>query len=235
MLLRYPARRALFEQRVVVERANAIDMGFDVTKLEQLIEREIDAPMRWTAATTSVGGSASGYQSETWIQGKLKLSGWYEHVELDPERCAANTCSDAATGEVTCSDRLELGIEGEFRTRDGAVSALLSGYVLQGRAGFPFGDVAAGSLRADLHDVNGVLEIAPPSDMTLVEALLMTDVYFEANQTEGSLRPYMLLTETAGSAAEYVPLSGYWPDMRAQPVTQLDASAAPCATDSHTP
>jgi hypothetical protein len=209
-----PSACTQFEERAVIERAEAQALGFDVTNLENLVTREIDAPLRWSAATTNTGGPAAGYQAETWIDGNLRLSGKYEYFALDPQRCEGNTCFAATTSEVTCSDRLTLGIEGKVRTRDGAVSASVSGYLLQGRAGFPFGEIPAGTLRADLHDVVGTLEVSPPTDMTIVEALFMIDIYLKETQTEGGLRPHLLLSKSSGTGADYIPLHGEWPDRR---------------------
>jgi hypothetical protein len=202
----------LFEQRAAIDSTQAAELGFDITRLARLVERDIDAPLRWTPME-SWGGPAAGYEPETWIEGKPKILG-YTHVGLDPRHCSGTTCVTEAGDELTCSDRLELDIEVELRTLDGAVSALASGYVLQGREGFPFGDSPAGSQRANLRDVSGTLEVFPDENLVILQALLMIDLYFKADRIEGDLRPSILLSQRPGSVAEYIPLSGHWPDAR---------------------
>jgi hypothetical protein len=200
-----------FELRSPIDRTRATDLGFDVDELEQRIERPIDAPLHWKPEDSRAGGPASGYQPETWIEGTAKLSGWYAYVGLDPARCEGTECADAEVGEWTCSDRLELGIEAQFRTLDGAVNAFASGYVLLGRPGASWGETPGSSLRANLRDVNGSLRVFPDQKLPILEALLMLDLYFKADRTEGDLRPFLVLRDSPATVVHYLPISGHWP------------------------
>jgi hypothetical protein len=206
-----------FELRAPIDRSRASDLGFDVDALEQRIERPLDAPLHWKPEDSRAGGPASGYQPETWIEGTAKLSGWYTYVGLDPARCEGTECADTEVGEWTCSDRLELGIEAQFRTLDGAVNAFASGYVLLGRPGASFGETPGSSLRANLRDVHGSLRVVPDQGLAIVEALLMMDLYFKADRTEGDLRPFLVLRDSPATVVHYLPLSGHWPGPLPEP------------------
>jgi hypothetical protein len=216
----------LFEQRFPITDRQASELGFDMGKLTARIEREIDAPLRWTESTTNRGAAPTGYEKQTRIVGRARRGDWLTHVALDPERCAGTTCRDDQVGEWTCSDRLELGVEVELRTLDGAVSATASGYVLQGRAGFSF-ESPAGSQRADLRDVTGSLRLFPPKSPPIRLALLMIDLFFEADQIEGDLRAYFQLSARPEFGEDYIPLSGHWPDLASPPEEPAQESAIP--------
>jgi hypothetical protein len=201
-----------FEQRVPISDARAIELGFDMARLTALIERDFDAPLRWMASEPNRGGPAAGYEARTRIEGRARRGDWLTYVGLDPSRCQDTVCNDDDVGEWTCADSLELGVEVELRTVDGAVSATASGYVLQGRPGFPF-ERPAGSQRADLRDVTGSLRLFPPASPPIRYALLMIDLLFEADQIEGDLRPYFYLSAREGSGEDNIPLAGHWPDV----------------------
>jgi hypothetical protein len=206
-----------FELRSPIDRTRATDLGFDVDELEQRIERPIDAPLHWKPEDSRAGGPASGYHPETWIEGTAKLSGWYTYVGLDPARCEGNACADTEVGEWTCSDRLELGIEAQCRTLDGAVNAFASGYVLLGRPGASWGETPGSSLRANLRDVHGSLRVLPDQSLAIVEALLMMDLSFKVDHTEGDVRPVLALRDSPATVVHYLPLSGHWPGPLPEP------------------
>ena len=213
----------LFEGHVPITEARAVELGFDMASITSLIEREIDAPLRWTESAPNRGGAPKGYEQQTRIEGRARRGDWLTYVGLDPERCAGTTCRGDDVGQWTCSDRLELGIEVELRTLDGAVSATASGYVLQGREGFSF-ETPAGSQRANLRDVSGSLKLFPPERPAIVLGLLMIDLFFKPDLIEGDLRPYYQLSARPGTAEDYIPLSGHWPDVPALPDTPVVAS-----------
>ena len=110
---------------------------------------------------------------------------------------------------MVCSDRLEVGIDAELRTLDEAVSALVTGYGLYGRAGFPFSEVPAGSVFANLRDVSGALRLFPFEDYAIERGLLMVDLFFGADRTTGNMSPVMWLGVDSGVPA-YSPLFGNW-------------------------
>lgn len=206
-----------FEQPTEIERDRAIELGFDLDRLEPRIERPIDASLRWKPSEPRGGGPAAGYQPETWIEGTTRLSGRITYVALDPARCDGTACADPEYGELTCSDRLDLGIEGEFRTLDGAVSAYLAGYLLYGRSGSDWYETPASSLRANLRDVHGTLRVFPDPNLTITEALLRMDLFFTNDRTDGDLRPSLILRDSPTTAVSYLPLSGHWPGTPLEP------------------
>jgi hypothetical protein len=116
-------------------------------------------------------------------------------------------------------------VDVELRTLDGAVSATATGYVLQGREGFPFGDRAAGSQRVDLRDVRGSLQLFPPAGMPIQLAALSIDLWFEPDQTEGDLHLYLWLANSGVSL--YEPLHGHWPDAPTVPDEPAQATPDP--------
>lgn len=212
-----------FEQPQSITATRAAELGFDMERLVSLIERDIDAPLRWSA-NDALGGPPTGYEQETRIEAKPRLGDWITYFSLDPERCTGTSCSDDDYGDWTCSDRLELGIDVELRTLDGAVNAQASGYVLQGREGFPFGDRAAGSQQANLRDVRGSLQLSPPAGSALERAVLSIDLFFEPEQTEGDLHLYLWFREDAVRRSLYEPLHGHWPDVPMPPDEPAQAS-----------
>jgi hypothetical protein len=104
------------------------------------------------------------------------------------------------------------------------VSAVATGYVLQGREDFAFGDDPAGSQRANLRDVHGTLELFPPASPPIKQASLMIDLIFKAEQIEGDLRLHFLLSDQPSTGTEYIPLFGHWPSGPTSPVPPAEAS-----------
>ncbi len=194
-----PDTCVVFERPQSITAARAAELGFDMERLVSLIERDVDAPLRWSVSDAR-GGAPTGYEQETRIEARPRLGDWVTYFSLDPERCTSTRCYDDDVGEWTCSDRLELGVEVELRTLDGAVSATVSGYVLQGREGFPFGDRAAGSQQANLRDVRGSLQLFPPASAPIQRAVLSIDLWFEPAQTEGDLHLFLWLADGGVSA-----------------------------------
>ena len=114
------------------------------------------------------------------------------------------------------SDRLELGIDAELRTLDGAIEATASGYVLQGRPGFSF-ESPAGSVFADLREVRGTLQLPLPAGTAIARAVLSTDLFFKADRIEGDIHTYILVSDGSVSSTLYYPLGGHWPDRPESP------------------
>lgn len=205
----------VFEQRFPISDARALELGFDMARVTALIEREIDAPLRWTESAGYRAEAPTGYQPETRIEGRARRGDWLTYVALDVERCPGNLCYDADYGEWECSDRLELGVVADLRTLDGAVNATVSGYVLQGRPGMSF-ETPAGSQFANLRDVTGSLELSPPGSRTVL-ALLVVDLFFNPEGIAGDMRTYFSFANADGTSGEYAPLSGHWPDVALPP------------------
>ena len=199
-----------FESKSPIDAAQARALGFDVSQLEQLVQREVDAPLRWRPDPSPSGARPpAGYEADTRIQLRASIAG-YTHVKLDPSSCVETTCRPADTSdELSCSDRLELAVEAELHTGDGAVSASLAGYVLLGRPGFAFAEVPAGTLFASLRDVTGTLELFAPDDgFPIQRGLLLADVYFGAARTSGAVRASMMLR-----TGQHITLTGYWGEL----------------------
>lgn len=203
---------AHFEQRVTIDRGQASELGFDVDEIEQRVERTIDSPLRWRVRSEFLDGGAppSGYRAATRIEGRARFAGWYVHVRLDAARCDGTSCFDPEVGELSCSDRLELGIEGDFRTLDDAVSVKAAGYLLQGRPGLSFEDPAS-TLRSNLRDVTGTLELCPDESLKIIQGELFIDLRLLRDVTEGEIRPVLLLHRPPATSTIYGPLVGTWP------------------------
>jgi len=145
------------------------------------------------------------------IQMNARVLG-YTHIDLDAQSCAGTTCRQpGAPDEYSCSDRLELDVEGEVQTADGAITAMMRGYALYGREGFSFYDIPAGTLFANLRDVTGTLELPEPSQ-PIRSAELLVNFYLNPDQTSGEISPYLLLQTGAAGATELQPLFGVWPE-----------------------
>ena len=207
-----PHTCSAFEERGAIGAARSLELGFDLAELERRLEREVDAPLYWRLNDrVDGGGRVTGFDAETRVELRARLVD-YTHVSLDGDRCEGNACYDPAYGEWTCSDRLEVGVEADVETADGAVSARVEGNVFQGRPGFPFSEVPAGTLRANLRDVTGTLEVAPPLSLPIGWAALLVDIRFGADQTEGDVRPFIYFEDGECCGRDYSPLSGGWPD-----------------------
>jgi hypothetical protein len=118
--------------------------------------------------------------------------------------------------ELECPDRLELGIEAELRTLDGAVEARALGYAFQGRPGFRF-ESPAGTVFANLRDVKGSLRLSLPEADDIERAVLGTDLFYRPDRIEGDMHTYILLRQGPVTAALYSPLQGHWPDVEGPP------------------
>ncbi|MEY2937312.1 MAG: hypothetical protein RL033_8061, partial [Pseudomonadota bacterium] len=200
----------LVERRSDIDRARAIELGFDVDTFEQRVTRQFRAPFRWSHYDYQGRTPARGYEIETWIEGEV-TSGSYRLVELDPTLCVGNDC-DFDGNEWRCSDRLELGIEVGLRTLDGAIEMHASGTALSARRGFAYGDSPDGTVFASLSDATGSLDLLPDPKLAILSADVVTYLRFEPDQTEGVLRPGITLT--GGSTYYTHIIDGYWPDLR---------------------
>jgi hypothetical protein len=202
----------LFERRVAIDAGRAAELGFDVASLEGRITRDVDAPLYWRAnEEESAGVRARGYQRETRLQMSPRVLG-YTHIELDASSCTGTTCREpAAPDEYSCSDRLELDVEAEVQTTDGALAAMMRGYALYGREGFSFYEVPAGTLFANLRDVTGTLELSEPRQ-PIQSAQLTVSFYLNADHTSGEISTYLMLRTGGGGGLEIQPLFGVWPE-----------------------
>jgi hypothetical protein len=221
-----------FEEHSPIDAARASELGFDVPRLQALVAREVDAPLHWRQNDAPLyGGAASGYEPETRIVANVVITG-YRHVALDEAACDGNECL-VADGEqpLVCSDRLELDVRAMIHSADGAVAATTNGYILQGRAGFPFAEVPGGSMFANLRDVRGTLEVAPDERTEIVRAVLSVDLRLGPERTEGDLRPHLLLQVGDVQFADYLPLFGSWPDALESPTNDGDGRPDEAADD----
>lgn len=202
----------LFEQPVPIDAARAAELGFDVATLEGRITRDVDAPLYWRSdeGDRTVLG-ARGYEQETRIHMSTRVLG-HTHIALDAESCAGTICREpGAPDEYSCSDRLELDVEADVQTADGALAARMRGYALYGRDGFSFHEVPAGTLFANLRDVTGKLELSEPSQ-PIDSAQLLVNFYLEADQTSGEISTNLLLRVGGDGRRALRPLFGVWPE-----------------------
>lgn len=203
-----------FERPVASDADTAASRGFDVATLVARIERAVDAPLYWQ---THDGGEARGYDRVTRIQMNARVRG-FTHIGIDPELCGGTTCRQPGGGdEYTCSERLELDVEAHVQTADGAITAAMRGYVLYGREGSRFHEMPGGTLRANLSDVDGSLELREPSQ-PLRLAELMVDFYVRGDRTHGDIKTAWTLWD----GSEKLPMWGTWPE----PVTPIGNPSA---------
>ena len=189
----------------------ATELGFDLPTLEGRVERELDEALLWTPQAMGPGGPATGYEPETRIRGHMSIRS-YSYVGLNPEACSGTRCI-IDEREWDCSadaDWLELGIDAEFRTLDGAVAAMATGSVAQGRPGASF-ESPVGYVSAELRDVYGTLQVFPDAGRTIVSSELRTSMFFKEERTEGSLSVSILMADEVMGRTEYLPLYGQWP------------------------
>lgn len=198
----------LAEQRSDIDRARAVELGFDVDLLEQRVTREIRAPLRWSNDDNSGRTTASGYELETTIEGDVTV-GSYHHVALDPALCAGQDC-DLDGSPTRCSDRVELDIEVDLYTLDGAIQTHASGSALSARSGFAYGEYPGGIVFASLSEANGSLDLLPDPTLPIVTADVVSYLRFKVDQTEGDLRPS--ITQAYGPAYYTHNINGHWPD-----------------------
>jgi hypothetical protein len=203
---------APFERRVAIDADGAAELGFDVASLEARITRDVDAPLYWRPNESEpAGASTRGYQRETRIQMSARVLG-YTRIELDAQSCTGTTCRQpGAPDEYHCSDRLELDVEAEVQTSDGAIAAMMRGYALYGREGFSFHAVPAGTLFANLRDVTGTLELPEPIQ-PIDSAQLIVNFYLGPDQTSGEISPYLVLRSAGYARHQIHLLFGFWPE-----------------------
>lgn len=225
-----------FVTRVVETDADAAKaLGFDVTGLEQRIERDIDAPLRWEARRTEGGVPATGYEQETRVEGSVTVTS-YSHGRPDPEFCNGTTCSREGTVDIdqaTCPDRLLLAIEVDLHTLDGAIQGTVSGEAVQWRQGAQYepmiGDAAQellGHAYGNLRDVKGTLKLFPDEGMpwpaqhpnTPYSGVLVAQLDFTSDETHGFVWPEIWLgivderdNDRVDEVVVYRPLEGKWP------------------------
>jgi hypothetical protein len=203
-----------FEERSPIDRVRAAELGFDVDAVERLVAREFEAPLRWTPGEDGSPTPPRGYEVETRIAGDASIDS-YTHVSLNPAECDGPNCTREGLGDWVCSDRLDLGVEANLRSLDGAIEAQARGTVFVGREGFPFSEYPAGTVFASLREASGTLQLFPNEHFTIASAALLTDLFFKVDQIEGDIRTEILQTDpTTGRLRGYYDLSGHWPDPR---------------------
>lgn len=205
---------ALVEQSTLIDADAAARLGFDVPTLVQLVERDFDEALRWTPEDTGRGTPPAGYEEQTRVQGRAQIIS-YSYVSLEPKSCDGTNCWIDGQ-EWECADRLELGIEAELRTLDGAVEARAIGYAFQGRPGFPF-ESPAGTVFANLRDVRGSLQLSLPQGEDIQRAVLITDLFYKPERIEGDIHAYVLQSTGPSTATLYYPIGGHWPDVESAP------------------
>ncbi|MEO8179072.1 MAG: hypothetical protein ABI895_09585 [Deltaproteobacteria bacterium] len=201
------------EQKTPIDATRATQLGFDVPTLQRRVQREFNETLLWTPRELRGGGPATGYELETRIRGTVTIRS-YAYVGLDPEACIGTRCQ-INTDEHECFDRLELGLDAQFRTLDGALEASATGYGLQGRSGNSF-ESPAGSLFTSLRDVHGTLQLFPDKGKSIRRAVLIANMYFKEERTEGELSAYLELANDSVSVTTYIPLFGQWPIPQAE-------------------
>jgi len=232
-----PTACGFVSKRAPIDAADAEALGYDLARVHELIGREIDAALSWTARPTEVGEPAQGYEARTRVRGRA-TAGAYEHWRPDPEFCDGTTCTreDTSVEQATCPDFLWMELEVELETEDGAISVVASGEVVQWNDDPRFepmigGDAGAypiGHAYANLLDVDGMLRLFPPPEAfegdpgpSATQAghpfagTLTIGLEFKDDATHGLVSPsirWEVVDEHGGNEVEdYEPLVGTWP------------------------
>jgi hypothetical protein len=202
--------------------AEAMALGFDITALLDIVEREFSAPMRWVSESLSSltpGLPARGFEAETTVSGTLRSAGTVIYQSLDPEvcdedgNCEGESCADYAQTWFPATLELELDIE----TADGAVEAT----TLHG--GMPFAadslpEVALLEFAVDLSEVSGTLRLESNRSgphLGRLEARLALWPDF----VRGTLSPVIVPDEPGAMPSEGVADLPYQPSWQYQPIT----------------
>jgi len=217
---------------VLVERADAIALGFDVEELERRVARPIDMPMRWTTSETAGGGPATGFATDTRISAKLSSTGVFHHVRVDPALCDGTTCrrDEHEVPQGSCDDRLELGVRAELRTLDGALQAATEGVAVRSREGSASAQQASSrepyfTTRAALSEVTGTLRLAPRPGAFRYRTLLIFYAYLLPGGCKGELSPTIMVEDSEETGTLYHPLYGSFPPNPVTAAPEVDAGA----------
>lgn len=203
---------------VVIDAAQAAELGFDMAAIRGYLA-PVDATIHWIQLQTEGGGPASGFSEPAQLQVKF-MPTTYTFVRPSPDYCDGTTCRRQVDGdseplvisEASCSKRLEIALEAEIDTSDGAVHAQAKGTVIQwkvglGGEGTEPGTLLIGQVTADLRDVSGRLRLTPDAGGEHYQGRLALDLRI----TEGTGRSFDLRPRIIYSADRtylYAPLSG---------------------------
>lgn len=214
----------------LVERAadenSLADRGFALEALEGSMNREIDAPLDFELGDPRDSGArVTGFDEATRVVGTTSALS-FSYFAIDEDLCDATLCRTAsgshevATTACREQEHVKIRFEAHLSTSDGAMAGVLRGDAfLWQSAVYP-----VGSALADINDVSGSLRLTLPDDGTF-SARWRADVYFTPHSV-GGLLDVDLRRVRDGSAAEYLLLSGYWPERLAQ-----GASSAPTGSE----
>jgi hypothetical protein len=190
----------LFTKSSLVDASEATALGFDVEPVRALIERPIDAKLRWQARETDGGSEAQGYQAQTVLHATLTVRS-YLYERPDPDYCDGVTCSDPNADGTPIEARQEeceplhfVGADIELETLDGAVSVSLRDdpenigrdTVAVLRLDMDEDDYLGSTAQSDLLDVTGSLELFPEVPEPYVGSLFIS-FDFRPEATHGQL------------------------------------------------
>lgn len=200
-------------------------LGFPVADAATLIERPIDAPMKWVPKPSEGGGAATGYERETRIRGSFKVES-YSYNWLDPERCDGTICeidNETTTEQAPCPERyIMIQVSGDLETLDGAISAQFPLQAVNLRLPGQVDDVVVAAA-ADLSEVRGSLKIDPDVPPPHVGRLDLSLQFADSQHrgfgalSVGVTPDWDNLSDDARSAvtgplAYYAPLEAQWGD-----------------------
>ncbi len=210
-------------RRVAIEPDDAKLHGFDATRIEQLIRREIDAVLTWRPHPVRSGKPATGFEPITRVRGKV-VTGTYSHYRPDPEFCDGVTCrrEDVDVQQGTCRHALYVEIEAGLKTLDGSIEAMLKGEAAQWLRGDAY-------TYANLRDVRGALRLSPPPDALDDDpgpdatrrdhpfpGTLMVKLRFMDEDTYGTMKLSIWWQSIADGGfwglEQYAPLRATWPE-----------------------
>lgn len=170
-----------------IEADDAAALGFPVTQLVERLERDVDAPLRWT--TEQGTWTTSGHDRDTHVRAKFRAAR-FAHYRPSEQWCDETTCQrgDAEPVErASCGDdSLFYYLETQLQTADGAIdfAATCLGAIWRHQLEeFATGEEATG---ADCYtEVLGGMRITDVERPYVT--VLSTHFLFESDHTSGSI------------------------------------------------
>lgn len=182
-----------------VEAAEAL--GFKVQSAIDLIERPVDAPLKWQAKPSEAGDPATGYDETTRVHAQLSVRSLL-HVRPDPALCDGTTCrgpdtdgNAIETEQAPCMPVVTIGADLALSTEDGAIFVnfeyATTTYEHDSVARVYLDpdqdeDAPTGSISVSLTDVTGTLKVYPNISESHVGQLGIT-FFFADDETGGNI------------------------------------------------
>jgi len=204
-------------RRVVIDAAQAVELGFDMPEIARRIARPIDASLRWVARDDEGGGAATGFDVETRVRADIAITE-YGYNRPAPEFCDGTVCTldGSSVLQATCVDHfLDLAVRVTFASLDGAVRGTARGQAVQWRAGSRSAEYNPAlpvqvNADANLFDVTGSLRLAPEPGHEHYRGQLSFSAELSSDRYAGSLFPSVHY-DTPARSVWYAPLTGYFP------------------------